>query len=266
MNAAVACCDINHRPAHGVRMRKPGLTALPFLLTILAIATPRIGAAQTGYTFRPPITTVSLRLGAGVPYANDDLFQFFRNKLTLDRTDFRGVAVAGDIGFRVTEHFDVVIGAAYDGTINRSEFRDWVDNNDQPIEQNTEFNRIPVTVSAKYYPLARGRRLSRHAWVPNRVAPYFSGGGGLIIYNLVQDGDWVDYKTLDVFPRRFSSAGAGPTLHAGGGAEIWLNPHFAINADGRYQWGRATLQRDFSDFGKIDLRGFQITTGIGFRF
>ncbi|HUP89336.1 MAG TPA: hypothetical protein VM100_08300, partial [Longimicrobiales bacterium] len=233
-------------------MRKPTLVTLPFFLTILAIATPRMGAAQTGYTFRAPLTTVSLRLGAGVPYANDDLFHFFSDQLTLDRKDFRGVAVAADVGLRVVDRFDIVVGVAWDGTVNHSEFRDWVDNDDQPIEQTTEFNRIPITVSAKYYLLPRGRAVSRHAWVPNKVAPYLSAGGGMIIYNLVQDGDWVDYRTLDVFTRRFSSTGTGPTAHAGGGAEIWVNPRLAINADGRYQWGSATLQRDFSDFDKID--------------
>jgi hypothetical protein len=54
-------------------------------------------------------------------------------------------------------------------------------------------------------------------------------------------------------------------LNAGAGAEWWLKPYLGINAEGRYAWSTAKLERDF-DFDHIDLRGFQVTTGLAVRF
>lgn len=248
-------------------MYNPSRAVLPTLLLTLLTAgmMPREAAAQRGYLFNKPRASFALRLGAGVPYANDDLFQFFRNELTLDRGDFRGFAAAGDIGVRVTKQLDVVLGVAYEGSSHRSEFRDWVDNNDLPIEQKTTFYRVPVTLSAKLYPLSRGRSLSQHAWVPNKFTPYLMAGGGATIYGVEQVGDFVDYQTLQVFNRRFESNGAGLSGHVGAGAEYWVTSHVGVAVDGRYNWASAGLGYDFSDFDRINLNGFQVTTGVAFR-
>src|SRR5207237_5077796 len=103
----------------------------------------------------------------------------------------------------------IVAGVGCDGTSNRSEFRHWTDQDDQPIEQTTTFDRIPINLSAKLYLLSRGRSLAKHAWVPSNFTPYVTAGGGVMIYNLTQEGDWIDYQTLIVFSRRFTSTGAG---------------------------------------------------------
>ena len=59
-----------------------------------------------------------------------------------------------------------------------NEFRDWVDNNDEPIEQETKFRRLPLTVALRYYLTDRGRAVSQFAYIPNRYAPYVGVGGG----------------------------------------------------------------------------------------
>ena len=216
--------------------------------------------------FNEPDATVSFRLGLGGPNANDDLFDFLTSELTLERSDFRKLAFATDIGVQVTPRFDVVLGLAVDASSNLSEFRDWVDQDDMPIEQTTEFTRAPITLGAKVYLAERGRKLSSHAWVPVSFAPYVTAGGGVMIYRLEQDGDFVDFQTNEIFTRHFESSGAGATAFAGAGAEYWFSPRFGLNADGRYQWASANLDRDFADFGSIDLQGFQFTAGLAVRF
>ena len=249
-------------------MRVPALRSLSTLLVTFTAATvlPGSAHAQDGYLFKPPIATLSLRVGASGPSASGDLFKFFTQQLTIDRSDFRTMAFAADLAIHAAPRLDVVLGAAVDHSQNRSEFRDWVDNNDLPIEQTTELTRAPVTVSARYYLTDRGRTIGHHAWIPSRANAYVTAGGGIMYYNLTQDGDWVSYETLDVFTHRFQSDGVGPTAHIGFGGDIGIASRIALTAEGRYSFASAKLDPDFADFDSIDLNGFQITTGLSFRF
>ena len=67
-----------------------------------------------------------------------------------------------------------------------SEFRDYVDNNRQPIQQTTEFRRLPLTGSLKAYLSKTGRSIGHFAWIPSRYAPYVGGGGGAMWYRFRQ--------------------------------------------------------------------------------
>lgn len=252
----------------GVHMRKPAQFVRPMLLllTLLAVTKPEPATAQNGYMFKAPDATLNFRLGLGGPNANDDLFDFFTEQLTIERGDFRKLAVAADIGVRVTPRLDIVLGLAMDNSSTRSEYIHLVDQDDRPIEQTTDMMRVPITLGAKVYLLERGRSVSQHAWVPATFTPYLTAGGGYMAYRLEQEGDFVDYQTNEIFYTILESSGGGATAFAGAGAEWWLSPRFGLNADGRYAWGSANLDREFADFGTIDLQGFQFTAGLAVRF
>lgn len=249
-------------------MRNPAGLIRPALmaLTLLAAVEVDQATAQSGYMFREPMATVSLRFGVGGPNANDDLFNFLTNELTLEKGDFRAFALGGDVAIRLASQFDVVLAVSMDNSSNRSEFRDWEDQDDQPIEQNTDVLRVPITLGAKYYLVPRGRRLSRHTWVPSSLTPYVTAGAGYMAYRVVQDGDFVDFETLDVFSSYFESAGGGATAYAGAGADYWFSSRVGLTADGRYAWASADLNRNFAEFDSIDLQGLQFTAGLAVRF
>ena len=236
------------------------------LLTLLAAARPDHATAQRGYLFREPQFGAALRLGLGGPVANDDLFTFFTEELTLQRGDFRTLALAGDFSYRLSPKVDFVFGIAMDQSDNASEFEHLWDQDEQPIEQTTTVLRAPITAGVKYYLAPRGRRLSTHAWVPVNFTPYVTAGGGFMFYQVEQEGDFVDYETNEIFTSQFESSGGGPAAFAGVGGEYWFNPGVGLNLDGRYAWGSANLDRDFADFGEIDLQGFQFTAGLAVRF
>ncbi|HUP88294.1 MAG TPA: hypothetical protein VM100_03040, partial [Longimicrobiales bacterium] len=132
-------------------MPVPALRSLSTLLVTIAAAStlPASAHAQDGYLFSQPVVTLSVRAGASNPSASGDIFKFFTEQLTIDRSDFRTVAFALDLGVRVQPRLDFVLGAAVDHSSNRSEFRDWTDTDDLPIEQTTELTRVPVTLSAR---------------------------------------------------------------------------------------------------------------------
>ena len=235
-------------------------------LVLLGVVLPSAVSAQDGYLFRKPSVTVALRLGAAVPNTSDDIYDFFTEELTLDRKDFTSAVFGMDLAAHVNPQLDVVLGIGTAASSKRSEFRDWVDQDDLPIEQTTRLIRVPITAGLKYYLVERGRSVGRYAYVPAKVLPYIGAGGGLQWYELKQEGDFIDHETLEVFTDRLVSSGTTPTAHVMAGAEWWFSTRFGLTVDGRYSWSKSDLDRDFSDFDKINLSGVQLTTGLSVRF
>ena len=143
--------------------------------------------------------------------------------------------------------------------------RDWVDQDDLPIQQTTTFIRVPVTVATKFYLLDRGRAISQFAWIPAKWAPFVGAGGGLLWYRFEQAGDFVDIVTLDVVNFILESSGWTPTGHVFAGVDISINPRFLWTLEARYGFGRAETGSAFA-FDTLDLNGFQATIGLSTRF
>jgi hypothetical protein len=245
--------------------------ALGALALLLPLAAPA-SAQRADFLFRRPSATLAVRGGWAIPRAQSEIFDFTRERLItrnqrdIGRDDFAGGAVQAELAVRVNDRFDVKLDVGHSEARIRSEFRDFVEDNDLPIEQETYFRRTPIELGAKAYLMERGRRVSRFAWVPYRWAPYVAGGLGAMVYGFEQSGDFVDYQTLDIFAKMFSSDGTTPTAHAAAGLDVSVHPHLLLTGEGRYQWARADMSRDFVDFDPIDLSGFQITVGIAARF
>ena len=119
-----------------------------------------------------------MRGGFNKAGASSDLFSFFTEQLTLQRRDFGSATVAGDVAFRITPRLSGVLSMSFSRSKRTSEFRDWLDNLDLPIEQNTEFMRIPITLGGKAYLTPPGRSIGRLAWVPARYAVFAGGAIG----------------------------------------------------------------------------------------
>lgn len=235
------------------------------LALLLPLASP--AAAQSAdFLFGRPSLAIAVRGGWAVPRAGSEIFDFTTDELTLEREDFAGFVLEGELAFRVKDRLDLTLGVGHTRSETRSEFRDWVDDRNLPIEQTTGFRRTPVEVGVKGYLMERGRAVSRFAWVPHAWAPYLGAGVGAMVYGFEQSGDFVDYETLDVFSKDFESEGTTPTAHVAAGVDFSLGAHLLATGEGRYQWARADMSRDFVDFDPIDLSGFQATIGLAFRF
>ena len=234
----------------------------------LVAAAPTGAAAQIGrgdgFLFREPLSTLTVSGGLAMPSARSDLFTYTTSQLTLDRADFGAGAFAVDLAFAVTERTDVVIGISPSSSRTASEFRDWVDNNDQPIEQVTSLARAPFTVSARYHLAPRGRRVGTIAWIPARVVPFVGAGVGLMKYRFEQDGDFIDTETLNVFSDRLRASGWAWVGQIGAGAQVTLTPRLMLSGEMRYLRGSADAERPNRDYVgyRLDLSG--ITTLVGF--
>lgn len=230
------------------------------------LASETAGAQEPdGFLFQVPYVTVTARVGYTMPHLGSDLFDFTREQLTLGRSDFNAPYVGGELGIRITERLDLVAGGGWTGGRSSSEFRDWVGEDDLPIEQQTSFQRSYLTAGAKLYLTDKGRRVGSFAWVPSGVAPYVGVSAGRAWYVFEQEGDFVDFETLDIFPERFRTTGSGWTGQVAVGLDVSLTSRFLLNGEARYGWAKAPLDTDFVGFGDIDLSGAQATVGLGIR-
>jgi hypothetical protein len=236
---------------------------------VLLAAVPATALAQSagnGFLFGTPAGSLTLRGGWAGARASGDLFAFTTNQLTLDRGDFSSPDVGLDLAFHAFRRTEIVLSTAYSGMSKKSEFRNYIDNNDLPIEQTTKFSRIPVTASIKQYLTSTGRSIGKFAWIPARAAVYVGAGGGAQYYRFEQTGDFIDFNTLNVFPDEFKSEGWAPSAHVLAGFDYTLNPRWAITTEGRYTWSHADLSDDFSGFRPLDLSGFATNVGLTVRF
>ncbi len=238
---------------------------------------PTVAAAQTGprpvtpaapgdFLFARPKAEVGVRVGWSFNRGGSDWYDFVTDQLTLDQGDFNAFALASDVGVWLTGRFTAVGGVEYTHTNPGSEYRRFVDNNRQPINQSTRLNVVHATGGIKYALLDRGRAIGRLAWIPARVAPYLAAGGGATYYELRQEGDFVDFVDRSVFPALLRSTGWAPTYYVGGGADIRVLRRMLVSADFRYRRATADLNNTWVDFEPLDLSGAQVTVGTAWQF
>ena len=219
-----------------------------------------------GFLFGSPAGSFSVRGGWAVARAGSDLFAFTTDRLTLNRRDFSSPSGDVDLAFNINAQTQIVTTASLAMTSKRSEFRHFIDNNNLPIEQTTNFARVPLTIGLRRYLTSTGRSIGKFAWIPSRFAPYIGAGGGVMYYRFRQSGDWVDFNTLDVFSDKYESDGWAGTANAETGIDYSLSARFALTGEARYVWAKAPLSQDFSGFQSLDLSGFSTSIGVTIRY
>ncbi len=246
-----------------VRIR---LAAILVVAAMLAAAPPaRAQDVGEGFLFRPPDGSLVVRAGFDQALANSDVFTFVENELTLRRSDFRGFSIAGELNARLSRRTDLVFGLGWSGSRTGSEYRNFVDNNNLPIQQTTSFERVPLTVGVRYYLVPPGEPVGHLAWVPSRWSPYVGGGIGAMWYQFRQSGDFIDMSNMNVFGDTYKSSDWTFTAYASGGVDFALGPRLFFTGEARYTWARAPMGADFQGFHRIDLSGLALTFGLGYR-
>ena len=256
-------------------MRRHPLTGSLLALALAVIPIP--AQAQEGFLFGPPGGSLSVRMGQARPTTNGELFESLREFLTIGQNDFASELFAADLLIRAHDRLDVGLSLAWSKgraeSIDKEFFKDLDTNGDTIfIEQTTTLRRMPLMVSARFYPLSRGESVGDYAWIPARLSPFIGAGGGAMLYKLVHGGEFVgrtpppaEGEGYPIFDDEYETSGAGYAAHVSAGLDYWLGPRVGLTGEGRYVWAQATPESSFS-FSKIDLSGFQATAGLSFRF
>ena len=244
------------------------------ILLALVSATLLAGAARSssaqssgdGFLFHRPDVTISVRGGYSHADAGSDVFDDVTSNLTLNRRDFSSLTVGGDFAFHVANRVDLVLAGGYSRSNHKSEFREFVDNNDQPIEQTTTFERLPVTANLRLNLSDPGRSIGSLAWIPSRVVPYIGAGIGAMRYRFRQDGDFVDFNTNAVFSSVLDSEGWALVGQAMAGVDYNFSPQWGLSLDARYMHAKGDLDAArYKGYDKLDLSGATATIGLSFR-
>jgi hypothetical protein len=219
-----------------------------------------------GFAFGTPRGFFLVKGGLYVPRANSDIYTFNEDQLTLDGNSFISGLFGLDVGVSLNDRVDVVFGFEYSSASPVSEFRDFVDEFNAPITQQTRLRQAPLTASVRFNLVERGRAVGSYAWVPTSAVPYLGAGGGIVWWRYEQFGDFIDFRDLTIFTDHFLTEGWDPELHVFGGVDVNISPRFAINIEARYGWAEGELAPAFVGFEPIDLAGFRATGGASFRF
>jgi opacity protein-like surface antigen len=239
------------------------------LAIALALAIPIVSAAAQsagdGYLFHAPVVTIGVRGGYSGATAGSDVFDDVTSQLTLKKSDFGSLTLGADMAFSLTSKLDFTLDAGYSRSSHKSEFRDFVDNNNLPIEQTTTFERIPFTANLKLHLASAGRSIGTLAWIPSRFVPYIGGGIGVMRYRFEQQGDFVDFNTNAVFNTTLDAKDWAFVEQVMAGAEYNFSPMFGMTLDARYLHGRGSLGSAYSGYDKIDLSGASASVGLAVR-
>jgi hypothetical protein len=223
------------------------------------------GAVGDGFAFRRPVLSLTVRGGYDRPFASSDIYDFSTRNLTLSKGDFAAAGYQIDIGFRINDRTEVVLSGGQARRQAASEFRKYIDNNDQPIEQTTRLRRMPLSVGVKYALRPPAERIGKFAWIPSTFTPWAGVGVGAMQYSFAQTGDFVDFQTLDVFNDNLASNGWAPMGYAHLGADVRITTRVSLTGDLRYTAAKTKLGSAFSGFNKIDLSGAAATMGFTLR-
>ena len=222
-------------------------------------------SAGDGFLFRVPQGSWGFRAGFDHAMARGDIFDEFTKELTLRRSDFSSVTLGTNVAIRVAFRNDLVFDLGYASVSRGSEYRDWIDNNNQPITQTTSLRRIPLTIGLRHYLGPRGRAIGRFAWIPAAQTPYLGLGAGVMYYRFRQTGDFVNLSTQNVAYDELQSNAWTPVVHALAGMDFRLGRFFLLNGELRYTWARGPMHNDYQGYNKIDLSGLSATAGFSIR-
>jgi hypothetical protein len=220
--------------------------------------------AAPDFLFGRPYGSLAVRGSWSLVRANSDWYDFVTDQLTLQRGDFNAPGFGVDVGLTVTDRVEAVVGVDVSRMSASSEYRRFVDNNRQPINQKTRLNQANIAGSMKLALSERGRRVSALAWIPRGLVPYVGGGAGMLWYDLSQEGDFIDAldPRLAVFTDVFESQEWTPTAHLFGGVDVRVARSVFVTFDARYRWAAGELSRQWVNFDPIDLSGLRLSTGI----
>ena len=230
--------------------------------TTEATAAQRDDDRDPDFLFGPPRGWVGVRGSWFFARADSELFDFTRDLLTIEENDFDAPVVGFDVGLAINPRLDAVFAVEFGRASVGSEYREFVDENDVPITQETRLTDVELSGSLKSYLTSRGREVGQYAWIPSAATPYVGGGGGFLWYKFAQSGDFVDFVDLSVFTSTFESSGWTLAAHVFGGADIKLSRKLFLTTEARYRWADAALERDFVGFDSIDLTGLKVTAGV----
>jgi hypothetical protein len=226
---------------------------------IAAAALSGFGAAAEAQPYaRHASNEVRFRAGVFIPEGGkgywDDSFEVFDG----EQHDFLGGAFGFDYLHEIAPFLDIMLGSSFYYADHDLAYRDFEDEHGRSIIHTTRIQTSSFDAGLVF------RLAPRHA----PIVPYIGGGGTVLWYELIEEGDFVDFDRHPprIFTDHFHTQDIAYGWYALAGLEFPVGHGFAFFAEGRWQDAHASLGEDFSGFGNLDLTGAYVTFGGAWRF
>ncbi len=244
--------------------------AISTTLLILLASTTSVATAQWGPP-GPPQNAFQVRLGYFWldDYRDDGFWADTENVFTLSASDFRGFSFGFTYVRSLENWLELGLNLDFFDETERSEYRDFVDEDGRSILHDSELSLVPLTADVRFYPLGRYRVRPGGRYILQSTF-YLGLGGGFIFWDYEERGDFLDF-TFDppeIFGSRFRDDGIALEAHGLASVEIPVSPSTYLMFEGRYSFAEDTLGGDFSDLPERDIHlgGAAFYGGFSFRF
>ncbi len=207
---------------------------------------------------------VNLKLGIFIPDGDSNFWNDSEEVFTLNVEDMDDILAGIDFGIAINPRMEFSIGIEYFDVTTGSEYRDYIGSDGFPITHDTSLEILPVQASLKILP--GGRYTEGRYMALSKIIPYIGGGIGFYLWEYRESGEFIDFGDMSVYPEIYVSDGVAVGAHVMGGIEIPFDPYWSVMMEAKYSKVDDTLNKDFSDFGTIDLSGWSFILGTSFRF
>jgi len=194
-----------------------------------------------------------LELDAGGDYFNDKALDF-----AFDASDFEDNSFGVSYVRYMSDHLGVQIGVTgYEGTAQPF-YLDFVEDDGSNIVHTNDVETTAVTAGLLYHLFDRD----------GAVIPYIGVGGGLYSYDLIENGDFIDFGTdpASIFTDRFAASGETFGFYFQAGIEVPLGSNWSIFGEAKWHRAEDDLEDDFDGFGELDLSSQEISGGFSWSF
>lgn len=176
--------------------------------------------------------------------------------LDFDLADFNGVSVGGDFAVSLGSFIEVGAGLNYYQRTVPTVYSRFVDDDGTEIESDMKLRNIPVSFTAKVFPLTRD----------GGFQPYIGGGIQLNRWRYTEVGEFLDFSNGEIFRDSFTDEGMeiGPVFL--GGIRFPIGANALIGGEWRYSTARADVDPSLGFFGNtIDLGGNTVLFTVQFK-
>jgi hypothetical protein len=238
---------------------------------IALVSFPSLALAQSGngYLFRNPRISLGVRAGYELANTTGQPFSIMKRETTIGARSFDAFHLGGDLNIHLSSRFDFVGTVDLSSRTTTAEYREWEENG-APITHESTLDRVALGGGLRYNLVDRGRQISALAWIPTKTVPYVGGTFGILWYDLVQKGDFVeevDESTGNIYTDELRSYDAGAMGQVFAGVERRINARVSLLGETRYTKASAQLNRDYIELRRdINLSGLAFTLGAAFRF
>jgi hypothetical protein len=192
-----------------------------------------------------------------------DLWQYNSEIFIYEPSDLNGFAIMVGLNYHLNSFitFSIEVGGSYAHTY--TQYRDYVDEFDMPIETDIELSVVPIEVGLKFNILGRGKYIGRFdAYEKNPIIPYIGGGVGMYLWNYTEYGDYIDFANDEIVYAEFEADRVSFGAFVVAGLEIPMGRRFGFLMEYKYLWLKGDLGEAFTGFEDFDLGGQIVYIGI----